>query len=170
MRNYKKLNISGTLLDKFQLAKHIEKTASEHSIKMKSSKDTYPIPNLISNYKFILETYNLLTKNLKTGIKIHSAGEWILDNFYVIEETVKVIQKELPMKKYINMIGIANDKYFGFARSYVLAEEIVAFSDCKIDREIIDIALNSYQKKKLLSIDEINNIGIFIKISIIPKK
>lgn len=167
MRNYKKLNISGTLLDKFQLDKHIEKTASEHSIKMKSSKDTYPIPNLISNYKFILETYNLLTKNLKTGIKIHSAGEWILDNFYVIEETVKVIQKELPMKKYINMIGIANDKYFGFARSYVLAEEIVAFSDCKIDREIIDIALNSYQKKKLLSIDEINNIGIFIKISII---
>ncbi len=167
MRKYKKLSISGTLLDKFQLAKHIEKTASEHSTKINSNKDTYPIPNLVEDYKFILETYNLLTKNLKAGIKIHSAGEWILDNFYVIEESVKVIQKELPLKKYTNMIGIANDKYFGFARSYILAEEIVAFSDCKIDREIIDIALNSYQRKKLLSIDEINNIGIFIKISII---
>lgn len=167
MKKYKKLNISGTLLDKLQLAKHIEKSASEHNIKMNSSKDTYPIPNLIEEYKFILETYNLLTKHLKSGVKIHSAGEWILDNFYVIEETVKVIQKELPLKKYTKMIGIANDKYFGFARSYVLAEEIVAFSDCKIDRETIDIALNAYQRKKLLSIDEINNIGIFIKISII---
>ena len=41
----------------------------------------------------------------------------------------------------------------GFARCFVLAEEIVAFSDCKIDRELIDIALNSYQKKKVLMYD-----------------
>lgn len=167
MKKYKKLNIIGTLLDRNQLAKHIEKTASEHSIKSFSSKDTYPIPNLIEDYKFILETYNLLTRHLKLGIKIHSAGEWILDNFYVIEETVKVIQKELPLKKYKKMIGLSNDRYLGFARSYVLAEEIVAFSDCKIDRELIDIALHAYQRKKLLSMDELCNIGVFLKISII---
>ena len=167
MKKYKKLNIRGTLLDRNQLAKHIEKTASDHSIKSFSNKDTYPIPNLIEDYKFILETYNLLTRHLKLGIKIHSAGEWILDNFYVIEETVKVIQKELPLKKYKKMIGLYNDRYLGFARSYVLAEEIVAFSDCKIDRELIDIALHAYQRKKLLSMDELCNIGVFLKISII---
>ena len=33
MKNYKKLNMNGTLLDKNQFAKHIEKTASEHGIK-----------------------------------------------------------------------------------------------------------------------------------------
>ena len=167
MKKYKKLNIRGTLLDRSQLSKHIEKTASEHSIKSFSNKDTYPIPKLMEDYKFILETYNLLSKHLKLGIKIHAAGEWILDNFYIIEEAVKVIQKEISLKKYKNMIGLSNERYFGFARSYVLAEEIVAFSDCKIDRELIDIALNSYQKKKLLSMEELCNIGIFLKISLI---
>jgi len=167
MKKYRKLNIRGTLLDRGQLSKHIEKTASEHNIKSSSKKDTYPIPNLIDDYKFILETYNLLTRHLKLGIKIHSAGEWILDNFYIIEETVKTLQKELSLKKYKNMIGLSNELYFGFARCYVLAEEIVAFSDCKIDREIIDIALNSYQRKKILSMEELANIGIFLKISII---
>lgn len=167
MNKYKKLKIRGTLLDKMQLAKHIEKTASNHNIKSKSKKDTYPIPNLIDDYKFILETYNLLSKHLKLGIKIHSAGEWVLDNFYLIEETVKTVQKEMSLKKYKNMIGLANDSYCGFARSYVIAEEIVAFSDCKIDRELIDIALNSYQKKKILSMEELLNIGIYLKISII---
>ena len=169
MKNNKKLNISGTLLDKNQFAKHIEKVASEHSIKSFSNKNTYPVYGLLENYKFILETYNLLTKHLKLGIKVHAAGEWILDNFYIIEETVKVIQKELPLKKYKKMIGLSNDRYFGFARAYVLAEQIVAFSDCKIDREIIDIALKSYQRKKILSMDELSNVGIFIKISIISK-
>lgn len=167
MKKYKKLNIRGTLLDRNQLAKHIEKTAADHNTKSFSNRNTYPIPNLIEDYKFILETYNLLTKHIKLGIKIHSAGEWILDNFYVIEETVKTIQKELSLRKYKDMIGISNERYFGFARSYVLAEEIVAFSDCKIDRELIDIALNAYQRKKLLSMEELCNIGIFLKISLI---
>ena len=167
MKKYKKISISGTLLDKNQLSKHIEKEASEHIIKSSSNSDTYPIPNLIKDYKFILATYNLLTKHIKLGIKIHSAGEWILDNFYIIEETVKVIQKELPLKKYKNMIGLSNERFRGFARSYILAEEIVAFSDCKIDRELIDIALKAYQRKKLLSMEELSNIGVFLKISII---
>ena len=167
MEKYRKLNIRGTLLDKNQLAKHMEKTASEHNTTVFSSKNTYPIPNLISDYKMILETYNLLTKHLKLGIKIHSAGEWILDNFYIIEETVKTLQKELSLKKYKNMIGLSNDNYLGFARTYVLAEEIVAFSDCKIDRETIDVSLQAYQQKKLLSMEELCNISIFIRISLI---
>ena len=167
MKKYKKLKIRGTLLDRGQLAKHIEKTASEHNIKSNSKKDTYPIPNLIDDYEFIIETYNLLNKHLKLGIKVHSAGEWILDNFYIIEETVKTIQKEMTVKKYKKMIGLTNELYMGFARCFVLAEEIVAFSDCKIDRELIDIALNSYQKKKILSMEELCSIGIFLKISII---
>lgn len=167
MKKYKKLSIRGTLLDKSQLAKYIEKTASEHNIKSSSQIDTYPIPNLIEDYKFILETYNLLSKHLKLGIKIHSAGEWILDNFYVIEETVKTLQKEITIKKYKNMIGIANDSYSGFSRGFVLAKEIVAYSDAKIDRELIELAINSYQRKKMLSMEELSSIGIFLKISII---
>ena len=169
MNKYKKLKIRGSLLDRGQFAKHIEKMASEHNIRSNSKKDTYPIPNLIEDYKFILETYNLLSKHLKLGIKIHSAGEWILDNFYVIEETVKVIQKEISPKKYKNMIGLSNELYKGFARIYVLAEEMVAFSDCKIDRDLINIALNAYQKKKILSMEELSSIGIFLKISIIAQ-
>ena len=167
MKKGKDLNIRGALLDKNQLGMYIEKIAAEHNVKNYSEKETYPIPILLKNYRFIFETYRLLNKHIKLGIKIHSAGEWLLDNFYIIEETVKSIEKELPIKKYKKMLGIASGRYKGFARAYVLAEEITAFTDCKIDREIIDIALNSYQRKKLLSMEEICNIGIFLKISLI---
>ena len=167
MKNYKELNIRGALLDKNQLGIYMEKIAAEHNIANNSIKNTYPISKLISDYRFILETYKLLNRHIKLEIKVHSAGEWILDNFYIIEEAVKSIEKELNIKKYKNMIGISNGRYKGFARAYVLAEEIVAFTDCKIDRETIDLALNAYQRKRFLSMEEINNIGIFLKISII---
>ena len=167
MKKNKALNIRGTLLDKSQLSQYIEKIADEHNVKSSSSKETYPIPLVKENYNYILETYKLLNKHIKLGIKIHSAGEWILDNFYIIEETVKSIEKEMPLKKYKSMIGLSSGRFKGFARSYVLAEEIVAYTDCKIDREMIDISLKAYQKKKFLSMDEICNIGTFLKISII---
>ena len=167
MKKNRTLNIRGTLLDRGQLSKYIEKIAAEHNVKSSSEKETYPIPKVKEDYRFILETYKLLNKHIKFGIKIHSAGEWLLDNFYIIEEAVKSIEKEMPLKKYRAMIGMSNGRFQGFARSYVLAEEIVAYTDCKIDREVIDLCLKSYQKKKFLSMDEIWNIGVFFKISMI---
>ena len=167
MKENQKLNITGTMLEKSQLEKHLEKIASSHNTTTKSQKDTYPVPQLIENFKTIEEVYNILNEHLKLGINIHPAGEWLLDNFYIIEETVKQIQKELPLNKYTNFVGISNGEYKGFARIYVLASEIVAYTDNKIERENLEDYLISYQKKKTLSMDEIWNIGIFLQISII---
>ena len=169
MKRYRTLHISGALLDKNQLANYMEKIASDHNVRNYSEADTYPIPALKEKYEKILETYRLLNKHIRLGIKIHSAGEWILDNFYIIEENVKEIQKELTPKKYKSMVGIANGKYEGFARSYCIASEIVAFSDGKIDSETIDVVLRAYQNKKLLSMQEIWNMGIFLKLALIAQ-
>lgn len=167
LKENRKLKITGTMLQKSQLENHLEKIASSHNTIPKSQKDTYPIPQLLENFKTIEEVYNLLNEHLKLGINIHPAGEWLLDNFYIIEETVKQIQKELPLNKYINFVGIANGEYKGFARIYILASEIVAYSDNKIERENLEDYLKSYQSKKTLSMDEIWNIGMFLQIAII---
>ena len=167
MRKNRKLNISGTILNSTQLASYMEKIASNHIITTKSDKNTYPIPILLNNYNVIKEVYELLNEHLKLGINIHPAGEWLLDNFYIIEETVKQIQRELPLKKYINFVGIQNGEYKGFARVYVLAAEILAYSDNKIDKKTLENCLKSYQNKKTLSMDEIWNIGLFLQIAII---
>ena len=80
MKKNKALNIRGTLLDKNQLSQYIEKIAAEHNIKTSSDKDTYPVPIVKDNYKFILETYKLLDRHIKLGIKIHSAAFKLLRN------------------------------------------------------------------------------------------
>ena len=167
MKERKILKINGTMLNKEQLENHLQKIASSHNLTNKSQKSTYPVPHMLENYKVIQETYNLLNEHLKLGIGIHPAGEWLLDNLYIIEETVKLIKRELTLKKYTNFLGIANGQYQGFARIYVLAAEIVAYTDNKIEKHDIEGYLASYQSKKTLSMDEIWNIGIFMQIAII---
>ena len=167
MKTNKVLKINGIALDKKQLCNHLEKIASGHNLVNKSDKQTYPIPHLKESFNVIKEVYNLLNEHLKLGIGIHPAGEWLLDNLYIIEETVKQIEKELTLKKYINFVGIANGEYKGFARIYVLASNIVAFTDNKIERKDLEDYLKSYQENKNLSMEEIWNIGLFLEISII---
>lgn len=163
----KVLKLDGTLLDKNQLEKHLQKIAANHNVTTKSSQETYPIPGLMQNFEFIKETYNLLNDHVKLGIGIHPAGEWLLDNFYIIEETVKQIEKELPLKKYVKFLGISDGNYQGFARVYLLASEIIAYTEGKIEKDDLEKYIKSYQTKRTLNMDEIWNIGLFLQIAII---
>jgi len=165
--DYKILNIKGVVLDKNQLENYLAKLASDNILQNKSDKKTYPIPRLKDNFEYITNVYNILTEHLKLGIPIHPAGEWILDNYYIVEKTVKTIIKEMPLKKYVSFLGIENGNYKGFARIYVLASEIVAYTDAVIDRNNLANLLQAYQSKKNLSMDEIWNIGLFLQIALI---
>ena len=167
MKEYRILNINGAVLNKNQLENYMQKIASDHILKNKSDKNTYPVPRVKENYEFISMVYNLLNEHLKNNIPIHPAGEWVLDNFYIIEKTVKTIVKDLSLKKYINFLGISNGNYKGFARIYVLACEIIAYTDAKIESNILSNLLKSYQNKNTLSMDEIWNIGLFLQVALI---
>lgn len=165
--NNKILNIKGAVLDRYQLENYLEKVASDHILMSESDKSTYPVPRVKENFKFITKTYEILNEHLKMGINIHPAGEWLLDNFYIIEEAVKSIEKDLTIEKYTNFFGIQNGNYKGMARIYVLAGEIVAYTDSKIDGDLLESVLKAYQRKKTLNMEEIWWIGAFLQIAII---
>ena len=91
MKVNKILKINGTQIDKNQLQNHLQKIASSHNLINYSEKETYPVPHMLESFKIIREVYDLLNEQLKLGIEIHPAGEWLLDNLYIIEQTVKQI-------------------------------------------------------------------------------
>ena len=167
MKNNRYLNIKGMSLNKEQLQSLMEKMAVNYEISRNSSIETYPINRLNNNFKFIQKTYNILNEHIKQNITIYPAGEWLLDNFYIIEETVKSIKNELTEKKYKNFQGISNGLYKGFARIYVIATEMVAYTDNKIDEDTLENCLLAYEHKKTLSMEEIWNLPIFLELAII---
>ena len=169
MNSYRFININGAAVEGETLERYLEKIASNHIITEKSNKCTYPIPRMKENFDAIKEVYDLLNMHLKLGIGIHPAGEWLLDNFYVIEEITKSVSKELTQKKYVRFTGLQNGEYSGFARIYIIAAEIIAHTDSKIDRATLENYLRAYQINKTLSMDEIWNVGIFLQIAIIEK-
>ena len=164
---FRSLNRKTVSLDKAQLEQYLEQLASDHILQNTSSKETYPIPKVKENFSVIEEVYHLLNEHIKLGIPIHPAGEWLLDNFYIIEEAVKTIKQSMTLKRYKQFLGISNGQDAGFARIYVLAYEIVNYTDNHIDQHNVSSLLSAYQKKKTLSMDEIWNIGTFMQIALL---
>ena len=101
---YRVLNVGGAILDNYQLENYLEKLAADQILKSKSDKQTYPIPRVKDNLKFIYFVYNCLNEDIKNNIPIHPAGECILDNFYIIDKNAKVsikIYQALEMVKIL---------------------------------------------------------------------
>ena len=166
-RNNRALNIKGAVLGDEQLKVYMEKIAANHDLSNVSDISTYPIPRVKENFRFIEKTYDLLNEHMKLNIDIYPAGEWLLDNFYIIEETVKTVTRELPEKKYKNLLGLQNNQYNGYARIYVLATEIVSYTDSKITDEVLNLSILGYQKRRILNMEEIWNLWVFLEIAII---
>ena len=160
------LKTNEQLQSKEDLKKYLEKFASDNILTKNSSSETFPILRLEDNVTYIYLVYTLLNDHIKLEIPIHPAGEWLLDNYYIIEKTAKIIKKELTLKEYKNLPGLLDD---GFARIYLLANEIVSCTDGKITKDDLIEYLNAYQVNKELTMKEIWKINMFLQISLIEK-
>ncbi len=162
----KNLYTKDSVLNKKELEEYLAKFASDNIISKTSEKNTYPIPRVRDNCKYISLVYTLLNEHIKIGIPIHPAGEWILDNYYMIEKSAKTIEKDLNLRKYISFPGISQS---GFARIFVLTNEIISNTDGKISQNDLKDYLIAYQTQKDLTMDEIWSIPLFLQINLIEK-
>src|SRR5580658_10282750 len=81
-----------------QLNSHGKTIASLHRIQTDRTSD-HLLKRLADNEDTLLEVRNLLVGNIKASKAISPGAEWLVDNFYLIEEQVVLARKHLP-KQY----------------------------------------------------------------------
>ena len=174
----KYLNISNTILSKDNINRYLEKLSAQSVVTKYSLKATYPKDRIKDNFEYISLIYTLLVKHAKLKIPIHPAGEWLLDNFYIIEKNVKSVLQTLKLKKYCELPSLAEissregKTYYesiGFPRVYFFVNDIVSFTDANFDQKDLEDFIMSYQKNKNFTMNELCNLDVFLKICIIEK-
>src|SRR3569833_132562 len=78
-----------------QMDRHGKVLAKSHKLQKGRSADKL-LKRLEDNEKTLLEVRNLLVESIRTDKTITPASEWLLDNFYLIEEQVVIARKHLP--------------------------------------------------------------------------
>src|SRR5258708_4645038 len=78
-----------------QMEQHGAVLAKSHQTSPTKRRDDLLV-RLAENRAVLTEACNLLVEAIKAERRITPAGEWLLDNFYLIEEQIRTARSHLP--------------------------------------------------------------------------
>ncbi len=150
-----------------ELAILAKKTAISHSVSNKKTLLNWPLPRMNDNYDYIYSIYRELNNDLEAKRTVPDAAEWLMDNFYIIEEEVKGMRRDLNKREYAKLPILKQGPLKGHARIYALAMEMISSTDAKIDEQAMLSYLSAYQSHSILFDREIWALPIVMRLALI---
>ncbi|WP_276372349.1 glycoside hydrolase family 94 protein [Chryseolinea sp. H1M3-3] len=149
-----------------QMALHAVHLAEGHQL----SKEPGPellLKRLAENENILFEVTNLLHDDVRNKKSITPAGEWLLDNFYLIEEQIRIAKRYLPKGYSKALPRLSKGPTAGFPRVYDIAIQIISHSDGRVDIQSLSNFISAYQKTTYLTIGELWAIPIMIRLALL---
>jgi cyclic beta-1,2-glucan glucanotransferase len=125
------------------------------------------LKRLADNEELLLEVHDLLTDAIKENRRIIPAGEWLLDNFYLIQDQIRTGKKHLPKGYSEDLPQLSNGPSAGLPRVYDIALEIISHSDGRVDLQGLSHFMVAYQEITPLKLGELWAIPIMLRLALI---
>jgi len=166
-RKHHNVWLNNAILASEDLNNHAAELARNHIVSKSAKSLKWLIHRVNDNYRFISEVYRELGRNILGVYPGAPAAEWLLDNFYIIEEQFKIIRKNLSRGRYSRLPVLKEGQLRGYPRVYAIALELVAHTDGKINEKIISEFINSYQVHSPLSMGELWALALMLRIALL---
>ncbi len=141
--------------------------AKIHKISSSSNNLKPIIPILEDSKQILTETYRTLSKIVKSEKEISPASEWLMDNFYIIQEQIVQIGIDFPKAFQKNIPILAIGEHKGFPRVYEIVLNMLTHTDNVLDSEVLLEYIRSYQEEETLQLGELWAMPIMIRLFLI---
>jgi cellobiose phosphorylase len=160
------LPLRAELFSADQMRQHGKLLADEHQVKPGRPRDRL-LARLAENESLLLEVHSLLTGAVKDNRRITPAGEWLLDNFYVIEEQIRMARRHLPKGYSRELPRLSSGPSAGLPRVYDIALETISHGDGRVDPESLSSFVAAYQSVTALTLGELWAIAIMLRLALV---
>ena len=149
-----------------QMEQHGKLLAGVHKLKPGHPRDRL-LARLAQNESLLFQVHNLLTEQVKADRGITPAGEWLLDNFYLIEEQIRTARRYLPIGYSRELPHLLNGPSAGLPRVYDIALETISHGDGRVYPENLSSFVSAYQSVTTLKLGELWAIPIMLRLALI---
>ncbi len=125
------------------------------------------LARLAANESVLVGVCNLLKAAVTARRRIMPAGEWLLDNFYLIEEHIRTTKRHLPKGYSQELPRLAHGPSAGLPRVYDIALETISHGDGRVDAENLGRFVAAYQSVTALKLGELWAIPIMLRLAVI---
>lgn len=165
--NYdEKLPLRSELFTEEQLKRYAIALAEKHTALSTNASESL-LKRLDENEQILLEVYENLTEAVKSNTRIVPAAEWLLDNFYLIEEQIYTAKKHLPKGYSKGLPQLLKGASAGLPRIYDIAVEIISHSDGHISLGNLSHFIESYQTINFLQLGELWALPIMLRLALL---
>ena len=149
-----------------QMKRHGKELADSHKLSSGHASDRL-LTRLAENEGVLIKARSVLTEAVTTKRVIAPAGEWLLDNFYLIEEQIRTAKRHLPKGYSRELPRLLNGPSAGLPRVYDIAIEIISHGDGRVDPENLSSFVTAYQSVTTLKLGELWAIPIMVRLALI---
>ncbi len=127
-----------------------------------------PIKPILEASKITLtETYRALSKIVKSDKELTPASEWLMDNFYIIQEQMVQVAIDFPKAYQKNIPTTTKGEFKGLPRVYEIVLNMLTHTDNILDFDVLTEYVNSYQEEETLQLGELWAIPIMARLFLI---
>jgi cellobiose phosphorylase len=149
-----------------QMERYGGQLARQHQLSPDSEADGL-LARLADNEAILVSSCEMLTTATLTSRRVTPAAEWLLDNYYLIEEQIRTAQKHLPKGYSRELPRLAHGASIGLPRVYDIALETISHGDGRVDSESLSRFVASYQAVTPLTLGELWAIPIMLRLALI---
>lgn len=152
-----------------QLEHYAETLATAHRVATLVKSQPLLIRRLDENVKILKHAYEMIYEALMTGRRVTPTDEWLMDNFYLVEEQIRLAKKHLPAKYSREMPQLLNGPIAGFPRIYGVMMELTNLVNGRIDEETVSVFVDSYQNMSALTLGELWGVPIMLRLGLLER-
>jgi cyclic beta-1,2-glucan synthetase len=150
-----------------RLEGHAESLAAAQRTTEKPTRGRHLLPRVRENGRALLAAYRNIVEAVREKREITPAEEWLLDNFFVVDEQLREIRDHLPGGYYRLLPKIAEGHLAGYPRVYGLAWAYVAHTDSRFDLKTLQRFVRAYQRVQPLTIGEVWAVAIHLRVALV---
>jgi cellobiose phosphorylase len=96
-----------------------------------------------------------LGEAVERGADVSPAGDWLLDNFYVVQEHIREIREGMPKGYYRELPKLAAGTLAGYPRVYEIAIGLIAHTEGHVEFANIESFVREFQRAVTLTTGEL---------------
>lgn len=161
--------IRGELLGAEQLAERARAVARGERLREGTKRrGSAPLLRRLDETRRILDVaHRRLSEAGETGSDVGPAGEWLLDNYFVVQEHIREVRASLPGGYYRELLELAAGNLVGYPRVYELAITLISHTEGRIDPGNLDVVVSALQDVAPLRIGELWAIPAMLRLGLI---
>ena len=153
--------------DDDSLEDHARALAKANQIQLGLRAGKSLLARFAENGNLLNAIYREFLRAVQSRQGVPPAAEWLLDNFYIVEQQFHQARQDLSPAYYYELPKLASGLYAGFPRTYSIALELCALSNHRISDDVLVRFLRAYQQVAPLLMGEVWVIPIMLRIALI---